>query len=151
MSPSNLLHPVNTPRSTTDRDTLIATYVRHAIEKRDADVWAWETVGALARDENPEVAWDLVVELLRRTPDEHLSYVAAGPLEDMVRRHAPALIEWIEGEAQRDERFQWALGCIWLHEGDLPAEIEQRVVAASGGAIWPLHGPLLEQPSRPDT
>ena len=151
MSPSNRVDPVHTPLSSADRDALITTYLRHTVEKRDDDFWAWEVVGDLARGADPIAAWDLVVALLRQSPDEYLSYVAAGPLEDMVIRHAPVLIEWIEGEAQRDARFRFALGCIWLQEGDHTPELERRIVAASGGEIHPLPGPSLERLSRPDT
>jgi hypothetical protein len=118
-----------------DRDTLIATYLRHTAERRHEDAWAFDAVGNLAGGKDAQDAWELVVELLRRTPDEHLGYVAAGPLEDMLNRHAPALVEWIEGEARRDERFRRALGCIWMRGGELPPDIERRVVAASGGEI----------------
>ena|SRR5690348_732332 len=139
------------PLSAAARATLITAYLRHAAEQRDDDAWAFDAVNEVANGGDAEASWDLVVELVRRSPDEQLGYVAAGPLEDMVRRHGPAIIEWIEGEAQRDPRFQWALGCIWLQAGELPSGTEQRVVAASGGEIAVLPGPALERLLRPDT
>ena len=62
-------------------------------------------------------AWEVVLEILRRTPDA-------------------------DAEAERDPRFKWALGCIWLDEEsrDLPREIVDRIVAASGGRIKPMRG-----------
>jgi hypothetical protein len=139
------------PLSAAERATLITTYLRHAAEQRDDDAWAFDAVNKVANSDEVEASWDLVVELVQRSPDEQLGYVAAGPLEDMVRRHGPAVIEWLEGEAQRDPRFQWALGCIWLQAGELPPGIEQRVVTASGGEITVLPGPSLERLLRPDT
>jgi hypothetical protein len=89
------------------------------------------------------VAWELVTALLRAVPDERLETYAAGPLEDLVRLRAPELIDEIEREAQRDARFRWALGCIWMSHGEMPDDILDRVVRASGGEIKPLP-PLKE-------
>jgi hypothetical protein len=85
------------------------------------------------------VAWELVLEVLRRVPDERLEVYAAGPLEDLVRRWGVDLVGDIEREAARDERFRWALGCIWLLVGDLPSTELERIVHASGGQITPVN------------
>jgi hypothetical protein len=85
------------------------------------------------------VAWELVLEVLRRVPDERLEVYAAGPLEDLVRRWGVDLVGDIEREASRDERFRWALGCIWLLVGDLPSTELERIVHASGGQITPVN------------
>ena len=126
------------PPPNLDRETLITAYLRHLAERTDADFWAWEAVGEIARGPSAEAAWDLVVELVRRAPDEALGQIAAGPIEDMINVHGPALVEWIEGESQRDPRFRESLGGVWLTTGELPPEIEARIVAASGGRIEPL-------------
>ena len=83
-------------------------------------------------------AWHLVLELLRTAPDDELGFYAAGPLEDLVRLHGAEIIGEIEAEARRDSRFRWALGCIWLSHGELPADVLARVVRASGDEIKPL-------------
>ncbi|HEX8454006.1 MAG TPA: hypothetical protein VF647_18110 [Longimicrobium sp.] len=85
-----------------------------------------------------QTAWRLVLELLRTAPDDDLGFYAAGPLEDLVRLHGAELIEDVEAEARRDSRFRWALGCIWLSHGELPADILARIVRASGDQIKPL-------------
>jgi hypothetical protein len=85
------------------------------------------------------VAWELVLEVLRHVPDERLEVYAAGPLEDLVRRWGVDLVGDIEREASRDERFRWALGCIWLLVGDLPSTELERIVHASGGQITPVN------------
>ena len=135
-----------------DRETLIVAYLRHIAENTAADFWAWEAVGEIARGPSAEDAWDLVVTLVRRAPEEQLGRISVGPLEDMINEHGPELVEWIEGECQRDPRFKDALGRIWLTSGDLPAEVEAKMVAASGGRIEILSGDEVpEDGSRPDT
>jgi hypothetical protein len=136
-----------------DREAVIAGYMRHA-EAGAADLtdfWAWEAVTEFVERAPAGDAWGLVVDLVRRAPDEVLGNVAAGPLEDLVRRHGAALVDWIEGEGRRDERFRWALGGVWLTRGDLPPEVEARVVAASGGRLEPLDADGDEPAPRPDT
>jgi hypothetical protein len=86
-----------------------------------------------------DVAWELVLEVLRRAPDERLDAYAAGPLEDLVRRWGVDLVGEIEVEASRDERFRWALGCIWFLVGDLPSTDLERIVHASDDRITPLN------------
>lgn len=112
----------------------------------DPDEAAFDAMYEALGHAPPAVAWELVLTLLRSAPDEELGNVAAGPLEDVVRTRAPALIDEIEAEAERDPRFKWALGCIWLGRGDMPDDILARVVQASGGAIKPF--PPMEQLER---
>jgi len=120
-----------------DRDRAIQAYIRHAeLGSQDREYfWGWDAVNDFVHTAPAEDAWDLVLELVRRAPDEVLGDVAAGPLEDVVRLHGAALVEWIEGEARRDERFRWALGCVWLSRGALPREAEDRIVQASDGHL----------------
>ena len=105
-----------------------------------ADERAYDVLNQLARDGPARPAWQAVLELVRRTPDAELDIVAVGPLEVLVRRHGWTLIVQIESESARDPRFQWALGCIWLDEDEeeLPTEILDRIVVASGGRIKPM-------------
>ena len=135
-----------------DRETLIAAYLHHIAENTAADFWASEAVGEIVRGPSAEDAWDLVVTLVRRASDEQLGRIGAGPLEDMVNEHGPELVEWIEGQCQRDPRFKEALGRMWLSSGALPAEAQARIVAASGGRIEVLPGDAMPTDgSRPDT
>jgi hypothetical protein len=84
--------------------------------------------------------------LLQEAEDDDLGTQAAGPLEDLVRLRGAELIGEIEAEVERDARFRRALGCIWLSHGELPADVLERVVRASGGEIRPL--PPLEELER---
>ena len=107
----------------------------------DPDCAAYDLVDQAVRSGPADRAWELVLEVLRQAPDDDLDTQAAGPLEELVRRRGVALIEQVEREAHRDQRFRWALGCIWLDVGDLPPDILDRVVYASRGAIKPLQRP----------
>lgn len=84
-----------------------------------------------------EWAWTLTRAMLRQAPDAELDVYAAGALEDLVRRWPAELVDAIEAEAARDERFQWALGCIWIPANVFPVDVEARLVRASGGIIKP--------------
>ena len=55
-----------------------------------------------------------------------------------MRLRGSELVDVIEQRAEGDERFRWALGEIWLAEGDLPPDALARIVRASGGRIKPL-------------
>jgi hypothetical protein len=101
----------------------------------DPDVVADDVFRRVMRGGPAAAAWELVLEVLRRAPDDELGFFAAGPLEDAVKRFGAELIGRIEAEARRDARFRWALGCIWLSRGVLPDTVLDRVVAASGGEI----------------
>lgn len=131
--------------------SLAAGYVRYARSLRfdhdpdavwspetDPDCAAFQIVDRTVRNGPAPQAWELIVEVLRQTPDEELGFEGSGRLEDFVRAHGAAMIEQIEREAERDERFRWALGFVWLFVGDLPSDVLARVVQASGGVIKPL-------------
>jgi hypothetical protein len=142
----------NTDNSTTKH--LAAGYLRCVASLRHNDdpdgVWtpdtdpdqaAYDTIKRAIRTGPAERAWELVLEVLGQTTDENLATEAAGSLEDLVRHQGNNLIDQLEAEAQSNERFRWALGTIWLAEGDLPASVLERVVRASGNKIKPLTGP----------
>jgi hypothetical protein len=103
-----------------------------------ADAAADDALGrAILADGPAEAAWEAVLEILRRAPDDELGFHAAGPLEDVVAYRGAELVGRIEAEARRDPRFREALGRIWLSRGALPDDVLDRVVRASGGAIRP--------------
>jgi hypothetical protein len=106
-------------------------------DSRDPDTAAYEALEQAIRDGPAGDAWEGVMELLRRWPDDDLDSFSAGPLENLVVERGVELIERIEAEAERDERFRWALAGIWLSRGELPDDVLERVVRASGGKIEP--------------
>jgi hypothetical protein len=119
---------------------LAKAYLKHHRTKADRDFWAYEEVSERTSGKRAEVtdAWTLVLALVSAAEDHALGYVAAGPVEDFVRRFGTQVIADIETAARRDPKFRAALGMIWLSHGDLPAETLQRVVKASNDQIRPL-------------
>ena len=118
-----------------DLEALVAAYVRHTLTRDPADFWAWDRAIAIVSGEDAELGFELLQQLVRAIPDDFLTYVGAGPVEEFVRHHGAALVDWLVGEAERDPRFRAALASIWLETEDLPSEVIQRLQAATGGEI----------------
>ena len=137
------------PAASPDDESVARGYLRCAAElsREDDDpdaVWEpevdpdqrdYDLVHHTIRDGPPERAWALVIAVLRLTPDDRSMHLAAGPLEDLVKCQGAALVDRIEAEAARDERFRRALGGIWLSEADLPMAELRRIVRASDDGI----------------
>lgn len=141
-----------------DVETVVSGYLRYSRRPRDdddaydydhPDTIADDALCRAIADAPAGTAWELVRTLLRQAEDDELSFHAAGPLEDLVVLRGAELIDEIEAEAEGDARFRWALGCIWLSHGALPASVLERVVRASGGQIKPLP-PRAERQNLPD-
>ena len=113
---------------------LVDAYLAHARECfRDGDkdpyFDAWEQVHDMVGD-RPEEGWTLILQLIERAADEQvLAYIAAGPLEDLIKWHGPQFIERIEAHASIDAKFRRALRGVWPSEGP-----ENDVVR--GGSTW---------------
>ena len=96
-----------------DETAFADTYLRYLKEKRTEDSWAFDRVAKIVRDD-PRVALELTLLLLTKASDDAvLAYVAAGPLEDLLKMHGPQVIDRIERMADRDSRLQLALSGVW--------------------------------------
>ena len=129
--------------------TLIDTYVRHAILRQPEDFWAWQGVYDIVHGPDGGAAFGLVVDLVRAVPDDRLEYVGAGPVEDLVEKFGPLLIEQIVAAADKDPRFRKALASVWLVVEDLPAAVLERLQEATGGQIATLTQAELEEVDLP--
>jgi hypothetical protein len=92
---------------------------------------------------DPETAWRAVVALIERAPsDETLFFVAAGPLEDLIRSRTAWVGPRVLEHARADPRFRQALGGVLglerLHE-PVRADV-LRLLGASEGAIRQVAG-----------
>lgn len=75
--------------------------------------WAFEEVQALL-SADVERAWKITCEMIRITADESaLAYIAAGPLEDLLKYHGATFIDRVERLAQNDPHFRSALMGVW--------------------------------------
>ena len=81
---------------------------------------------------HPERAWPLLLDLLASVPPDTVHYVGSGPLEDFIHAHGAAFIAELEAAAQSNALFRDAALEVNLERGELPAPIEQRLLAAFG-------------------
>jgi hypothetical protein len=98
-----------------NRDALVAALIEH-FSRQDGDqehLWAFETVYDLV-DDNPEVAWPIIVQSVKECPSDYvLACIAAGPLEGLLCDHGPSFIDRVLAEAGRDPRFRKCLRAVW--------------------------------------
>ncbi len=84
------------------------------------------------RAEDPDRALAIILEVLKIEANPNmLSYLAAGPLEDLITLDT---IDMIEAEAAKNERFRWLLGGVWYYTA--PDELKARLDAILGGQHW---------------
>lgn len=99
-------------------DEIVATYMRYFASKQSEDFWAYCEVSDVIRGD-AERGWDLTLKLINKsTSDEALAYVAAGPLEDLLKKHGPGVIDRIEKECNANERLRTALSGVYLGGGE---------------------------------
>jgi hypothetical protein len=86
--------------------------VARAFLSRSTD-WVFEWVMDLA-EHHPEEVLPVVRALVRLAPnDGDLAFVAAGPLEELLKCHGPKIIAQVEAAAADDARFRLALSGVW--------------------------------------
>ena len=107
----------NVVRTMSSRDELLEGYLAHAEavahERKDTNFWAVNELADLIRDD-PDGAWQIMVELVARASDEDtLGFVAAGALEDLICTHPAAMIDRVESRARQDARFRKAVARVW--------------------------------------
>lgn len=102
--------------------------------QEDPDEWLHT---ALYRGpDGADEAWPVISALVERAPDDAaLAYVAAGPLEDLIRLHGEHVEDRIVEQARQDARFREALRGVWGWQS-APARLRERVMEVVGA----LHG-----------
>jgi hypothetical protein len=95
-------------------EAIADAYLSHHKTKRADDAWAFDEVEDMVRN-HPDIALELTLLLLRKSGDDDatLAYVAAGPPEDLLKLHGPAVIGRIERESKDSSRLQLALSGVW--------------------------------------
>jgi len=80
-------------------------------------------------DEEPETAWQTILEILKKgVTDDQKALLAAGPLENLLVWHGKAFIDRVEQQAKINDRFNDLLGGVWRRE--MPQEIWERIEKA---------------------
>jgi len=99
---------------------------------RDDNFYAMMDYERELREEDPDKAIDLIIEILKIVTNPMLlSLLAAGPLEDVISMET---IDRIEREAQADKRFHDLLGGVWYYRAS--DELKARLDALIGDARW---------------
>lgn len=75
---------------------------------------AVETIDELTRSD-PDAAWPVIEMLIERAPtEEALAYLAAGPLENLLRKHGRVVATKIRAAAEQNAGVRAALSHVWL-------------------------------------
>jgi len=83
--------------------------------------WAVETFLNLP-EEDPELLWELILETINKEKNKKLlSYLAAGPFEDLMCKYGTELIERVEKEASSNPIFKNTMKHVWLESNDTNA------------------------------
>ena len=99
---------------------------------RDDNFFAMMDYERELREEDPDKAIDLIVEILKiETNPVMLSLLAAGPLEDVISMET---IDRIEREASANKRFHDLLGGVWYYRA--PDELKARLDALVRQNRW---------------
>jgi Family of unknown function (DUF6869) len=100
---------------TEEDEQLLSTFLLHRPGTTDGPGFAAvEDLDELVRVE-PLHALAIVRELIGRSPSAAFrSYVAAGPLEDLVRYHGETVLTFIEQSYPGDALFEDALSEVWI-------------------------------------
>jgi hypothetical protein len=99
--------------------------------------WANDCVFEM-EEEHPEHLLALVIAAIDACETlEDLSYIAAGPLENMVVKHGPRVISDIERLASKSAKFRYALSGIWSQGGSVDKGVWERIglAVARGGRM----------------
>jgi hypothetical protein len=108
----------------------LATGGRHDRLRAAGCLWAWETVShAASKGSLPLPFLDALVSDPADGTDYRV-YVGAGPLEDLLRRHADAYAQAFAARARTSNFWAEALSGVWLSPAEwtaLPEQLRQWV------------------------
>jgi hypothetical protein len=86
--------------------------------EHEKNFWAFSTMSDLV-DEDPPLAWSITLDLIARADDlNEIGAIAAGPLEELIRKHPDLLWDDLVAKAHTDQRFLSALRGVWVFETD---------------------------------
>ena len=109
-----------------DHSEIIRHYFRILTNPSDPELYdRVETVDEIVKTD-PIEGWCIVRDLIEAAASEdELGYVAAGPLEDLLRLHGPLIASVIRRDAQHKQRVRDALSCVLLDP--VPSEVESEL------------------------
>jgi hypothetical protein len=114
-------------------DWITIQHTEEGSKEREEAFWAFGEVWDMCC-KNPDDAWDFIVGVLAQdSSDCELQNLSAGPLEDLLAKHGPNVIDRVEDEARRNPLFAKLLGGVW--QNDMSADVWARVQA-----VWDRRG-----------
>jgi uncharacterized protein len=96
--------------------------------------WSFEQMCNLTQND-PEIAFEIILEILKKDGSPIIECnLSAGPLEDLLAKHGPAVIVRIEQEAATNPAFSHLLGGVWKNA--MTEEVWNRVQACWDRRGW---------------
>jgi hypothetical protein len=90
-------------------EQLAEAYLRHLATRDESLFWAFQHIQWCVR-EDPARAWRLTLSLISAAQDERaISFVGAGPLENLLYNQGEQFIDEVERIAAADPKFHYAL------------------------------------------
>ena len=127
-----LCHQANAPEGITSIEALADLWLadHRADPGEEAGEPVWSDLCVFELDAHPEELLAFCLRAIRKAENGwQVGLIAAGPLEELLGAHGPAVIARIEDQARRAPRIAYALTGIWQPEGCDP-DIWARVEAA---------------------
>ena len=120
------------PDGYSDDDVIAAWIDAYSCTGDTTSSWATGELDYDLAHDQPERVWPIILELIRRAPDEGItSIIAAGPLENLLCEHGRSFIGRVEQQAQVNPRFRHCLAGVW-GENRMPPEVYSRMRIAVG-------------------
>lgn len=92
-----------------ERDQLVASYLEYERTRSQDLFWAWNAVIDLVIRSADE-GFEVVRALIERSADEPTIFqIAAGPLEELLPRHGPKIIDGLLEVGGKDQKMRLAL------------------------------------------
>lgn len=99
------------------KSELVTRYLRYCDDKNDDDFSGWEEVDKIVQKNSLDDGWEITTLLIDAAQSKKaLANIAAGPLEDLLKRHGLKIVSKLKEEAQKKEKFRYALAGVWLSE-----------------------------------
>lgn len=97
-------------------DQIAAAYAEYGGTQSPEHFWAVEAATMLAFEQRWDALWDLTLRAIALTPSDDtaaLCFIAAGPLEDLIRYAAPVIQDRVIHQIRVDPRFRRTLTGAW--------------------------------------